>query len=97
MKICKICINLYKNRTRNNELIIISPVYPNLHIDYNVIHIYNNNNELERTILKFIEYEPIVIGIYKLPNDSNEINVMVEYHNEKRYYKLTHPKLNKKI
>ncbi len=69
---------------RNNELIIIAPVYCDLAINYDDVEIKYENTKLKlKEKLDFIEFEPTIIRIYNLNDlkidDKKQLNINVSY------------------
>lgn len=81
---------------RNNEVVIISTVYLNFEIDHDNISVSFNGKDLERNIIKYIEKEPAVACIYKLPKMVDQmLSVMVKYKDVTKKYDLYHANLKK--
>jgi hypothetical protein len=81
---------------KDNEIILICPVYYRDY-DYTEIKIKNGNNflELKKKILK-IQYEPIVVLIFKYKSDKENTNIIIEYLNESKSFSLKKYNLNDK-
>jgi hypothetical protein len=75
---------------KNNELVLICPVYNRTYTKYNNIVIKHNGNILQiKDIVKKIEREPIVVIIFNIEmTEMTEINVEVSYNNIINNYNL---------
>ena len=80
---------------KNNELILICPVYNTQDNYYQDIKVSNTKPYSEK-IFKKIEHEPIVVIVYDLsPTDTTIINTTVTFKNKSQDYTLTHLKTTK--
>lgn len=86
---------------RNDQLIIISPVYDDLDINYDNIEIFIDDKKLK--LLEkhdYIEYEPCVIRIYDIKNlrvKNNELlTATVKYNDKQQSFLLEYKILTKK-
>ena len=87
---------------RNNELILIAPVYCDLDIDYDKVDIKYQNKKLKlKKKLEFIEWEPTIISIYDLTEfnleDNTHLDIEVSYKNHTKKFNLEYKILKKKI
>ena len=77
---------------KNDELILIVPIYENFILDENKLIINNNNIKLKEK-LKYIEYEGIIILKYLInleenELDSNNININIKYETKTQNFNL---------
>lgn len=77
---------------KNNEVVMICPVYGLYNIEYDKIKVKHNDNYLNlKEIIYKIEYEPIVIVIFSLEENETNITLFIEYNNyQPQKYELSH-------
>jgi hypothetical protein len=85
---------------RNDELIIISPVYCDLNIDYDDISIIFDNNKLElKHKYHYIKWEPIITRIYDLKKfnlqDKYILNLLVDYKKKRKNFRISYNLIDK--
>ncbi len=81
---------------KNDQIILICPVYYN-NYDYSKINIFANNNILYLSEKKLkIEREPIVILIYNYISEEKKNNITVKYENITKTFELINFKSKKK-
>lgn len=84
---------------RNNEIVMICPVYGNYGeiLKYENINVLWNGDKLKKKILKYIEWEPIVIVTIDFPLcQESFFSIYVEYMNLSKEYILYHKTFIKK-